>query len=288
MTDEPSRDMEGSGDRRGAAAARACADWIASRANGARTPRIGIILGSGLGGLAETIVRSVRIPFAEIPGLPRATVAGHSGELTVGTLEARGVAALAGRFHVYEGNDARTAAFPVRVLHALGVRVLIVTNAAGGIRRTILPDDLMLIDDHVNATWRNPLIGSVEPGDERFPDMSEPYDSGLRDIARAVARESAIPLAEGVYGGVLGPSYETPSEVRLLELMGADVVGMSTVPEVIAARSLGMRVLGISCVTNVAAGMSATPLSHEEVLAGSRRVEERLRRLVTGIVAAVD
>jgi purine-nucleoside phosphorylase len=196
----------------------------------------GIILGSGLGGLASRIADPVAIPFAEVPGFPSATVQGHAGQLIGGTLGGRPVVALAGRFHMYEGHSAALAGFPVRVLHALGAPVLFVSNAAGGIRRTFRAGDLMLIRDHLNLMFRNPLIGAVEPGDIRFPDMSEPYDAVLADQLRAHARQLGISLQEGVYGGLLGPTYETPSEVRMLATLGADAVGMSTVPEVLVAR----------------------------------------------------
>jgi len=176
------------------------------------------------------------------------------------------------------------AALPARVFHALGVATLILTNAAGGIRPTFRPGTLMLIADHINLMWKNPLIGPVAPGDARFPDMSDPYDGGLRKIARAVARDARIPLEEGVYAGLLGPSYETPAEVRMLQRIGADAVGMSTVPEVIAARARGMRCLGFSTITNLAAGLSAQPLSHAEVLEVGTRVAGQLGTLIKGVL----
>jgi purine-nucleoside phosphorylase len=255
-------------------------------ANGLRgeTPVAAIILGSGLGGLVRQITDPVAIPFAEIPGFPPATIVGHAGALLAGRLRARPVVALAGRFHMYEGHDTRVAALPVRVMHALGARTLIVSNAAGGLRRTFRPGDLMLIDDHINLMFRNPLIGRVQPGELRFPDMSEPYDSALRASARAAGLEAGVALQEGVYAGLLGPSYETPAEVRMLERLGADAVGMSTVPEVIVARALGMRVLGISCITNLACGLALTPPSHEEVLAAAAEASARLETVVAGVV----
>ena len=267
----------------GADAARRSADAIRERI-GNEQPGVAIILGSGLGGLAASIERAVRIPFAEIPGFPSATVVGHAGVMIAGLLEGRRVLALAGRFHMYEGHDAALAAFPVRVMHALGARVLIVSNAAGGIRRTLVPGDLMLIDDHINLMWRSPLAGPVEAGEQRFPDMSEPYDAALRAAAREVARAEGIPLTEGTYCGLLGPAYETPAEVRMLDRLGADAVGMSTVPEVTVARSLGMRVLGISCITNMACGLSPHPLSHAEVIETSARVAEQFQKLVKEVV----
>jgi purine-nucleoside phosphorylase len=186
---------------------------------------------------------------------------------------------------MYEGHEAALAGFPVRVLHALGVRTLFVSNAAGGVRRTFAPGDLMLIADHLNLMFRNPLIGPLEEGDVRFPDMSDPYDRELRAALRAAAAAEGIPLQEGVYAALLGPSYETPAEVRMLERLGADAVGMSTVPEVIVARALGVRVAGVSCVTNLACGIGQHPLNHEEVLEVGARAGDRFRRLVGGFVA---
>jgi purine-nucleoside phosphorylase len=251
---------------------------------GGSPPVAGIILGSGLGGLARRIAEPTTIPFADIPGFPPATVVGHAGALLAGSLAGRPVLALAGRFHMYEGHGPRLAALPVRVLHALGARTLIVSNAAGGLRRTFRPGDLMLIDDHINLMFQNPLIGPVEGGEARFPDMSEPYDRELRASAREVGRDTGVPLQEGVYAALLGPSYETPAEVRMLERLGADAVGMSTVPEVIVARALGVRVLGVSCITNLACGLTPTPPSHEDVLAAAAEAGEQLERVVMGVV----
>jgi purine-nucleoside phosphorylase len=247
-------------------------------------PVAGIVLGSGLGGLANRIDRAARIGYADIPGFAPSTVHGHAGELLVGELSGRPVVLQAGRFHLYEGHSAATAAFPVRVMHALGARTLIVSNAAGGIRRTFRPGDLMVIADHLNLMFQNPLIGRVVSGDERFPDMSDPYDPALRRLLHDVARELGQSLVEGVYAGLLGPTYETPSEVRMLERMGADATGMSTVPEVIVARAMGMRVAGVSCITNPAAGISPTPLNHAEVLETSARVASQFEALIEGVV----
>ena len=271
-------------DNFGAAHAKRAADAIR-----ARLPKeqavAAIVLGSGLGALADEIERPVRIPYQEIPGFPTATVAGHAGAMIAGRLEGRPVLALAGRFHMYEGHDARLAAFPARVAHALGITTLIVSNAAGGVNRLWQPGDLMLIRDHINLMFRNPLIGAVEEGDERFPDMSEPYDAALSALARTVAVEQGTVLREGVYAGMLGPAYETAAEVRMLGLLGADVVGMSTVPEVIVARAIGMRVLGFSCITNLACGLSSNPITHAEVLETTAKAADRFSRLVKGIVA---
>lgn len=267
----------------GALAARAAADAIRARL-GAEAPTAAIVLGSGLGGLADDLEQPATIPYREVPGFPVSTVAGHAGALIAGRLAGREVVALAGRFHVYEGHDVRLAAFPARVAYALGARTLIVSNAAGGINTSWQPGDLMLIRDHINLMFRNPLIGGVERGDMRFPDMSAPYDPALADVARAVAVEQGILLREGVYAALLGPSYETRAEVRMLGVLGADAVGMSTVPEVIVARALGMRVLGISCITNLACGLSDAPISHTEVLDITARAASTFRRLVRGVV----
>src|SRR4051812_9490119 len=271
----------------GAAAAARAAEFIRARA-GNEPPIAGIILGSGLGGLANRIIDAVSIPFADVPGFPTATVVGHAGKLIVGTLGGRRVVALAGRFHMYEGHDAALAGFPVCVLRQLGVGTLFVSNAAGGIRRTFRAGDLMLIRDHLNLMFRNPLTGGVEPGDERFPDMSAPYDAALANALRGHAAALGIPLQEGVYGGLLGPTYETPAEVRMLATLGADAVGMSTVPEVLVARARGIRVAGISCVTNLASGISPHPLSHAEVLETTTIVAERFEALVERFVEGLE
>jgi purine-nucleoside phosphorylase len=259
---------------------------IAARLAG-RTPGLALVLGSGLGGLAEQIGEPVRIAYQDIPGFHVPTVAGHRGELVIGRLGGKTVLAQSGRFHMYEGYSAHDHVLPVRVFHALGIRTLVVTNAAGGIRRSFRAGTLMLIADHLNLTGRNPLVGPVIPGDERFPDMTTAYDAPLRDIARETARTLGIPLEEGVYAGLLGPSYETPAEVRMLERLGADSVGMSTVAEVIAARALGMRCLGFSLVTNPGAGISPVPLSHKEVMEVAGQAGKELSRLVLGVVEAI-
>lgn len=250
-------------------------------------PVLGIILGSGLGGLARRIEDARAVPFADVPGFPSATVVGHSGRVIVGRLAGRPVVALAGRFHMYEGHSASLAGFPVRVLHALGARTLFVSNAAGGIRATFTPGDLMIITDHLNLMFRNPLVGGVEPGDTRFPDMSDPYDRALAAVLRREATKLGFPLREGVYCGLLGPTYETPAEVRMLAVLGADAVGMSTVPEVIVARAIGMRVAGVSCITNFASGTTPNPLSHAEVLETTALVASRFESLVERFVACL-
>jgi len=255
-----------------------------ARRLGALKPRVAIVLGSGLGGVADAVRDAVRVPYREIPGFPEPGAPGHKGELVAGTLEGVPLVVQSGRFHLYEGHAAEVAALPTRVFARLGAQTLIVTNAAGGIRHTFRPPTLMLIADHINLMFRNPLVGLVVEGDQRFPDMSDPYDAGLRARARAVARAEGIPLEEGVYAALLGPSFETPAEIRMLERLGADAVGMSTVPEVIAARARGMRCLGFSSVTNVAAGLSAQTLSHAEVLEAGARVAGQLERLIRGVL----
>lgn len=247
-------------------------------------PRILIILGSGLGDLANSLSGAMRIPYSEIEGFPQTTVAGHSGELVAGELGGTPVILQNGRFHLYEGHAPAKVVLPVRLAALLGAQYLIVTNAAGGLNTKIHPPALMLINDHVNLMWRNPLIGKQLRGETRWPDLNEPYDKDLLRLATQVARDQQIPLEEGVYAGVLGPSYETPAEVRMLRRLGCDAVGMSTVPEVIAASARGVRVLGISSITNPGAGLTPDPLSHDEVLVSARRIAGDLRRLIQGVV----
>ena len=247
---------------------------------GASQPAVTIVLGSGLGGLAHRVGDARSVDFADVPGFPVTSVSGHAGKVITGSLGGRHVLLLAGRFHMYEGHGAAVAGFPVRVAHALGARILFVSNAAGGVRRTFRPGDLMLIRDHINLMWRNPLFGPVEPGDLRFPDMTDPYDLELSAGLRSAAIALGTPLVEGVYCGLSGPAYETPAEVRMLERLGADAVGMSTVPETLVARALGIRVAGISCITNPAAGLALAPLDHAEVLETTTRVAVRFEQLV--------
>lgn len=247
---------------------------------GAEQPTVGLILGSGLAGLVDRFDDVRRVGYADIPGFPVPSVIGHPGVLVGGRLGGRRAVALAGRFHMYEGYDATLAAFPARVLAALGADILFVSNASGGIRRTFSPGDLMVIADHVNLTGQNPLFGPVEPGDLRFPDMSEPYDAKLRASLHDAGKRAGVALVEGVYGWALGPSYETPAEVRMFERFGLDAIGMSTVPEVIAARAAGMRVAGISCVTNLACGITSAPVHHEDVLAATREAAGRFAAVV--------
>jgi len=252
---------------------------------GGRKPTAAIVLGSGLGQFAERLTDAVRIPYAEIPHFPVPTVIGHSGELVVGSLQERTVLVQSGRFHMYEGHPASLTALPVRVFARLGVGTVVLTNAAGGIRRGFGSGTVMLIADQINLSFRNALFGPALPGEIRFPDMSDPYDPGLRAVARDVARRRKIALAEGVYVGLLGPSYETPAEVRMLERLGADAVGMSTVLEVIAARAAGLRCLGFSAITNPAAGVTLNKLDHLEVMEVAYRIAGELAALIEGVVA---
>jgi len=248
-------------------------------------PAVGLILGSGLGGFAERLEEAAAVPYQEIPGFAQSTVVGHAGRLVIGRRHGLACAAMQGRIHFYEGHSARQVAFPARALVALGARTLIVTNAAGGLRHP--PGTLMLIRDHINLFPDHPLRG---PNDDRigprFPDMTRAYPAALRELARDAAREVGAELAEGVYAGSGGPSYETPAEVRMLDALGADATGMSTVPEVIAAVHMGARVLGISCITNWAAGLGgAAPLSHDEVTETATRVRSTFEALLDAILA---
>jgi purine-nucleoside phosphorylase len=255
---------------------------------GAEAPVAGLVLGSGLGGLVRRIEGAQSVPYADIAGFAPPTVEGHAGELIAGRLAERPVLALAGRFHLYEGHSAAASAFPIRVLRALGARVLLLSNAAGGISRALRPGDLMVINDHVNLTWHNPLTGPVVPGDARFPDMSGPWDAGLRSLLHDCARSTGVALADGVYLGLTGPSYETPAEVRMLERLGVDAVGMSTVAEVIVARAIGMRVAGMSCVANLACGLSLEPITHDDVLASIARAARAFEAVTAEFVKRLE
>ncbi|HEY3454963.1 MAG TPA: purine-nucleoside phosphorylase [Bryobacteraceae bacterium] len=253
-------------------------------------PRVGVVLGSGLGAFADSLLHAVRIPYRELTGLPVSTAAGHAGELVLGTLGANGagtidLAVMSGRFHLYEGYTARQVASGVHLLHELGVERLVLTNAAGGINPAYMQGALVLIADHINLQGANPLVGANDSLlGPRFPDMTEAYSAELRRIAIETADELGITLHEGVYAGLLGPNYETPAEIRYLRTIGADLVGMSTVTEAIAANHMGMSVLGISCVTNVAAGLSGEKLNHEEVLEIGRRVSGIFLKLLSTLL----
>jgi purine-nucleoside phosphorylase len=249
-------------------------------------PSIAIVLGSGLGDFADSLDDAASIPYRDLPHWPVSQVAGHQGRLVAGVARGRRVAALAGRVHLYEGHEGRTVTFAIRVLGLLGVKVLILTNAAGGVNTAFTAGALMLIDDHINLTGHNPLAG---PNDDRFgprfPDMSNVYSPRLRAIAVDAARDADVALARGVYAALHGPSYETPAEIRFLRTIGADAVGMSTVPEAIVARHMGIEVLGISCITNMAAGVLPQPLDHAEVMETARRIRGQFIALLEGIVA---
>lgn len=246
---------------------------------------IGLILGSGLGDVADALPHAVRMPAPRIPHMPAMGVAGHGGALVLASVAGQTIACWQGRPHYYEGHDLSAVTYPVRVLHALGVRTLIVTNAAGGVNPAFLAGDLMLIADHLNLMGAHPLRG---PNDDtlgpRFPDMTAAYDPDLRQLAHDAARTLGLTLREGVYAAMAGPSYETPAEVRMLATLGADAVGMSTVPEVLVARHGGMRVLGLSCIANAAAGLSETPLSHAEVLAAGERAKPAFAALLHALL----
>lgn len=268
----------------GAAAVDAATAAVRARFGG-RAPKVAVVLGSGLGRLADRVTDPVRMGYADIPGFHVPTIQGHKGELVSGLLAGVPVIMQSGRFHMYEGHTAQVSALPVRVFATLGAEILIVTNAAGGIRRAFGPGTLMAISDHINLTGRNPLEGEVLPGETRFPDMTVAYDAELRALAHLVAISQGTPLAEGIYAALFGPTYETPAEIRMLERLGADAVGMSTAPETIVARARGMRVLGISTITNPAAGISHGTLNHAEVMDVANRVAEKLALLVEGVVA---
>jgi purine-nucleoside phosphorylase len=252
-------------------------------------PAVGLVLGSGLGGFAQRLKNRVAIPYEEIPHFPVPSgVVGHAGELVLGDVGKTPVVVLSGRVHYYEGRPMTDVVYPARVLARLGVGAVVLTNAAGGVRKTFKPGDLMLMTDHINAFGTNPLIGANEDSiGARFPDMSRVYDPALRKLAKETARRLRIPLREGVYLGNSGPSYETPAEIRAYRAIGADAVGMSTVPEAIALNHAGVRVLGISTITNMAAGILPKPLEHSEVLATTKKVGDRFVRLLTELVPKV-
>jgi purine-nucleoside phosphorylase len=259
------------------------AGWI--RGWTAGVPDVAIVLGSGLGDFAASIADATALNYTDIPHWPASTVVGHAGRLVIGTLGGKRVAALAGRAHFYEGHPLRTVTFATRVIATLGVRTLILTNAAGGINLTFTPGTLMVMDDHINLMGSNPLVGANdERFGPRFPDMSEVYSTRLRALAADVARAQGLALAHGIYAALHGPSYETPAEIRFLRTIGADAVGMSTAPEAIVARHMGVDVLGISCITNMAAGVLPQPLVHDEVMEVARRVRAEFCRLLEGIV----
>jgi purine-nucleoside phosphorylase len=251
-------------------------------------PRIGLVLGSGLGAFAAELTEAVRIPYEKIPGFPRSTAVGHAGRLVIGKASDVAVAAMQGRVHFYEGYSAREVVFPLRVLGRMGIRAAILTNAAGGISLDYNQGALVVIRDHINLQGTNPLMG---PNDERFgtrfPDMSEAYAKAYREVALTEAKRLGVEVHEGVYAAVTGPNYETPAEIRYLRAIGADLVGMSTVPEVIVARHMGIRVLGISCVTNMAAGIVDKPLNHAEVLETANRIGVQFIALLRAVIPQI-
>ena len=257
----------------------------AVRARCGALPETAVVLGSGLGDFADTLLDAIATPYGELPHWPASNVVGHAGRLVIGNVAGKRLAALSGRVHFYEGHDLSTVAFATRVMGRLGVKRIILTNAAGGINTGFAQGALMIIDDHINMLGSNPLVG---PNDDRFgarfPDMSAVYSSRLRRIADEAAHARKIPVSHGVYVAVHGPSYETPAEIRAFRTLGADAVGMSTVPEAIAARHMGLEVLGISCITNMAAGVLPQPINHEEVLETTRRVRGSFVSLLEGII----
>jgi len=255
------------------------AAWLRERIDGP-IPRVAVALGSGLGGLADRIEDAEEVPYGRIPGWPASGVVGHAGTLLRGTLGGVPVLGLSGRVHLYEGHPPARVVFSIRVLRELGVELFFVSNAAGAVSRRFAPGELMLIADHIDLTFRSPLAGPVVGGESRWPDLHGCYDPALRALVREVAREEGILLRDGVYAAMLGPSYETPAEIRMLERLGADAVGMSTVPEVVAARAGGIRCVGVSCLTNYAAGLAGS-LDHAEVLETTERVAGDFERLVT-------
>ncbi len=265
---------------------KAAAAFIADKLGTA--PRIGLILGSGLGVLAEQIEQPVEIPYEAIPHFPVSTVAGHEGKLVIGSLNGKHVLIMQGRFHFYEGYDMGTVTFPIYVMKQLGIETLIVTNACGGLNHAFAPGDLMIIHDHINLTGDNPLIGpNLDEFGPRFPDMSAAYTPELIQLAEAKAAELGIKVQKGVYCGVSGPSYSTPVELMMLARIGGDAIGMSTVPEVIVARHAGLRILGISCITDMAIGEELEPLTHERVMEVANLTRPRFISFVKSIVAEV-
>lgn len=254
----------------------------------AQRPTIGLVLGSGLGDFADTLTDAVRIPFSQIPNFPVPTAPGHAGALVFGKKQGKNVVVLQGRIHFYEGLPQREITLPVRVLAAIGVRQLILTNAAGGVNTAYHPGDLMLISDHINYSFSNPLIGSnLEGFGPRFPDASDIYTAQLRSAIKNAAAAAGIHLQEGVYMMFPGPSYETPAEIRMARILGADAVGMSTVPEALVAAHCGLQVVGISCITNMAAGVLPRKLVHEEVMETAARVHDTFRQVLDMALAAI-
>lgn len=255
-------------------------EFLESKLNGFK-PEVALIIGSGLNGITGSLTKPVKIPYAEIPHFPKPTVAGHAGEMLFGEWSGKRLMILSGRFHYYEGRSLEEIVYPVHVIDALGVKTLVVTNAAGGICPLFNPGDLMIIEDHINFMGVNPLVGFRENGNVKFIDMSQAYSGRLREKLEAAAVKSQVPVRRGVYLATTGPNYETPAEIKAFTWCGASAVGMSTVPEVIMARYHGLEVAGISCITNLAAGIAAKRLSHEEVLEVGKASQTRLAKLLT-------
>ena len=259
------------------------------RSRTTETPRIAIVLGSGLGGFAEDFEESVAIPYEDVPGFSRSTAEGHAGRLVIGKIEQVPLLAMQGRVHFYEGYSLEQVTFPIRTFKLLGIKTLVLTNAAGGVNVQLTQGALMVLSDHINLMGDNPLRGPNDPRfGPRFPDMTSAYSAELQEIAVEEGRSLGVEIRRGVYAALAGPSYETPSEIHLLRTLGADAVGMSTVPEVIVARQMNIEVLGISCITNMAAGISDEPINHEEVMATGDRVRETFTQLLRRVVSRVN
>ncbi|KAJ51463.1 purine-nucleoside phosphorylase [Clostridium tetanomorphum] len=251
-------------------------------------PEIGIILGSGLGDLADKVEERINIKYENIPNMPKSTVVGHAGQYVFGKLNGKSVVMMQGRVHYYEGHKMDELSLPIHIMKYLGIKTLIVTNAAGGVNEGFKPGDLMIIKDHINFAFTNPLIGKNEEEiGPRFPDMSNAYDKDLVDLANKVAKNEQIEVKEGIYVMMTGPTYETPAEIRMIRILGGDAVGMSTVPDVITAKHCGLKVLGISCITNMAAGILDQPLNHAEVMETSNKVKDKFIKLVSGIIKEI-
>ncbi len=264
----------------------AAAQYIRARI-GAQ-PEIGLVLGSGWGDFADHVAGAVTIPYSEVPGFPEASVKGHAGQWVFGEVGGKQIAVMNGRFHYYEGHDMKTLTLPIRVMQALGVKTLILTNAAGGVNGDYNVGDLMLISDHISLTGMSPLFGpNLDEFGPRFPDMTHVYDRDLKFLAHLVANGQHFRLREGVYAQMPGPAYETPAEIRMLRVLGADAVGMSTVPEAVAARHGGMRVMGVSCITNMAAGVLDQPLSHGEVMEAGQKAAGRVKAFLEEMIRRI-
>ena len=264
----------------------AAAEYIRSRVT--IQPTVGLVLGSGLGDYADTLEDAVRIPYSEIPNFPVPTIPGHAGALVFGRKESKDVVVMQGRIHYYEGLSQQEITLPIRVLAALGIKTVVLTNACGGVNLSFTPGDLMLISDHINLSGNNPLIGpNLDAFGPRFPDMSDLYTASLRSAIKEKVAAAGIPLQEGVYGMYSGPNYETPAEIRMYRVLGADTVGMSTVPEALVAGHCGMQVIGISCITNMAAGILPVKLNHAEVTETANRVAVKFRKLIDLILTII-